>query len=543
MLQGPSPRDTSADKYNPFLQSNQMPSLDNVGSPLDPIDGAASEELDEVRRRAKAEFSSGTEINRRYRRDDVVEDDDDDNDDTHISEASVPSILNRSEVFYENATSAILALLTPRSRQNDMGSCMSGLDDGSLLTSTTSILTSGPNFGMSAFASPSNFDAVSVMSGNTPVYEHSSTYESMPKSPNKPLLSPKAEQQVGKLPDIMRDPSKTLADLLTAIATPENLQEMDRGYMVRRKNACGALQVLTANVVNRKTICHTVGVLAALTSVLDDTDEEGVEFSFPDSATCREYVEARKRSVGSLLNLSVPKENRLAVFHTPGLVQGVLKVIVEDDGESRQGCCAILAYLAKTVENRLLMVQVPGLLDAITKVISVQQEKKKADPKRSKYSFSTDNDTGSYLSTDDDRNTDSMTDDEGSKITVDTDRVEIEEDFTKKSSDEDSDRTPQMATSPKSHASSSVMEGYDRTPNRFLHGARKNVFAMLAHLLKEKENAVSRPRTTLGVFWAFFHSSLMVFFLASSTLHDMDFLLLRWWRLQSCTRVLRTRLP
>lgn len=481
-LQGRSPRDEDKeDRYHAFIEKGQMPPLENVGSPLDPIDGAASEELDEARRKAKDEFTNGPEINSRYRRNNY----DDGDDETRASEASVPSILNRSEVFYENATSAILALLTPRSRQGDMGSCASGLDDGSLLTSNTSILT-GPNYGMSAFASPSNFDAVSVISGNT---EHTPQYESIPRNASKPLLSPKAEQKVGKLPEIMRDPSKTLADLLTAIATPENMEDMDRGYMVRRKNACGALQVLTANVANRKTICHTVGVLAAFTSVLDDTDEEGVELSFPDTATCREYVEARKRAVGSLLNLSVPKENRLAVFHTPGLVQAVLKVIVEDDGESRQGCCAILAYLAKTIENRLLMVQVPGLLDAITKVISVEQEKKRPDPKRSKYSFSSDNDTGSYL-TDDDRNTDSMmTDDDGSKITVDTDRIEIEEDVTKKSSDEDSDRTPQMATSPKNHAGS-PMESYDRTSNKFLHGARKNVFAMLAHLLKEKENAV-----------------------------------------------------
>jgi hypothetical protein len=37
---------------------------------------------------------------------------------------------------------------------------------------------------------------------------------------------------------------------------------------------------------------------------------------------------------------------------------------MEDSGAAQRGCCAILAYLAKSPENRLLLVQVPGLMDA-----------------------------------------------------------------------------------------------------------------------------------------------------------------------------------
>jgi hypothetical protein len=47
-----------------------------------------------------------------------------------------------------------------------------------------------------------------------------------------------------------------------------------------------------------------------------------------------------------------------------------------------------------------------------------------------------------------------------------------------------------MSASP-SYASRSVAQPYDQDPNKFLHGARKNVFASLNHVTKEKDNAVS----------------------------------------------------
>jgi hypothetical protein len=118
-------------------------------------------------------------------------------------------------------------------------------------------------------------------------------------------------------------------------------------------------------------ICWTAGVLPALASVLTDcmTHASLLE-TFPDRRIRTEYVAARNRAISAIMNLSMPPRNRIAVFHTPELVQALLFVIERDhQGTARQGCYAILAFLAKSVDNRLLMLQVPGLLESVRNVI------------------------------------------------------------------------------------------------------------------------------------------------------------------------------
>jgi hypothetical protein len=131
------------------------------------------------------------------------------------------------------------------------------------------------------------------------------------------------------------------------------------------------------------------------------------------------------------LNLVAEKENRILMFHSPGLVQSLQLVLNEDDGESRQGCCSILTYFSKTTENRLLMVQVPGLVSTMISIIK--------------------SDTG------------------------------------------DSSVQPSLGSNADiadSLAPSSGTNEYDNDSNSFLHGARLNVFATVLHVAKEKDNQV-----------------------------------------------------
>jgi hypothetical protein len=52
-----------------------------------------------------------------------------------------------------------------------------------------------------------------------------------------------------------KDPNKTLSDFIAALSTPKD-GTFSRGYMVlRSKNACGTLQVITANSVHPVKIC------------------------------------------------------------------------------------------------------------------------------------------------------------------------------------------------------------------------------------------------------------------------------------------------
>jgi hypothetical protein len=322
-----------------------------------------------------------------------------------------------------------------------------------------------------------------------------------PKSAiTEPILSVEAERALNVVKKGMQDPTKTLADLLTAIATPQDESTMDRAFMVRRKNACGAIKVLTANASNRRTLGWTVGVLPALASVLDDTGDEGLMEAFPDGRTREEYVEARKRAVASLLHLCVPKENRIPVFHCPGLVQAVAKVIVDDTDESRQGCCAITAYLAKTQENRLLMAQVPGLLDALTGVIAPSMahlHSLSQDNPAPKKKFHFEDDSDEEEETNNSFSTDGRNLSLESSYTDRTDRYTVDNTTMDDSGTLDSDSTPLMTSSPTSQVQKKVGAAYDGDPNRFLHGARQNVFAALTHLVKEKDNAVREPSAGL----------------------------------------------
>lgn len=468
------------------------------------IDEYSGTELDQVRRKARVEYDIGTALNSRYNLNwDTFDSDDEEEKRDAQSEASLPSILNRSEVFHENATAAILALLNPR--RPDTSSVISGQSEMPL-SPTKSVASSG-------VVSPARSVASSRMGATSPKRAIRTPMSKLSpdnrewqphevgavsaldnpdivktKIPNQPLLNVTAEKKLEIMKKAMIDPSKTLADLLTAIATPSEGEPMDQAYMVRRKNACGALKVLSAKEANRRTIGWTVGVLPALASVLHDGGEGELEETFPDERIRTEFFEARNRAVSALLNLCLLKENRIPIFHCPGLLHGLAKTITQDNTEARQGCTAILGFLAKTPENRLLLVKVPGILDALNNAIKPwSPDGFDESPERKTKKFIWDSTSGSYSMTSSpshndstDKNTDVDSATEGSQTNDDED-------------DDASDLTPQMTTSPTSLSLASRRSFlYDNDPNKFINGTRQNVFATLLHCVKEKDNAVSK---------------------------------------------------
>jgi hypothetical protein len=173
------------------------------------------------------------------------------------------------------------------------------------------------------------------------------------------------------------------------------------------------------------------------------------------------------------MNMSMPQENRLAVFHSPRLISAIVQIINQDEDESRKGCCAVLAHLAKTQENRLLMAQVPGLLDAITGVIEPMTLSHKDCDERPH-----------------------MDQEEQPLYSVSTSDASAGapgiESFCSGEEKVDIDEKPSLTVpSAPSEDPSTASRRYDDNPNANLHGARTNVFALLSHLVKEKDNAVS----------------------------------------------------
>lgn len=436
------------------------PSQDSVNSAV------AAENMKELEREnenAKVEFERGTDANRRYQpqlHPDTIRED---LEEAHEAEANPavsaagPSFMNRKENFHETAEAAVASLLAPRDRSGDTITIYPTRSElGTVLSSGGAV---------SAFQTPKINTSFTGdrMSDAAPTTQ---PFESLARRDvGQKLIAPETEKTLKEMPSKMHDPNQTLTDLLTAIASPENKRSMDQGYMVRRKNACGALQVLTANIRNRQKICWSVGVLPALTSVLADTGIEGPKVSFPDKRIRIEFVEARKRAISALMNLATPKKNRVPVFHTPDLISWIVVVIMEDTGDARRGCCAILAYLAKSEENRLLLVQVPGLVGALVKVLKPRPPcvESPYSPAKKMYPWSSNEESSS------------------------SDEEEPPAKFQpgRKGGDSDSEVTPRVTGT----QSPVHLSGYDETADEMLRGARQNVFALLSHLTKEKDNA------------------------------------------------------
>jgi hypothetical protein len=114
--------------------------------------------------------------------------------------------------------------------------------------------------------------------------------------------------------------------------------------------------------------------------------------------------------------------------------------------------------LAKSPENRLLLAQVPTLLAVVGKVLKPRPPRVEAPPKRvkKKYPWSDENSSDSS----EENNTEGMSYDE-------------------------SWQTPRQ----EGGGSPRELTGYDETADSLLQGARQNLFAMLGHLVKEKDNA------------------------------------------------------
>ena len=411
---------------------------------------APVEELMKSRDKAKTEFSLGSTSNRRYH---AEKDDDDDelqnNESTTVQSKvkSLPTILNRSEVFHENASAAIVSLLSPVDHDGaQRGGIPQVTSSHSDTFQATNTLRPPRGKGKSKtdglFHPPRRVEDGSVISsarsdvssavGNATENEIVTYSDPLVQK----MYNKKLDRRLDVMKSRMKDPSQRMTELMTAIATP-NDGDLNRHYMVRRKNACGALQVMTSNASHRVNICWTVGVLPALASVLDDSGPGPLEDAFPDIAVRREFLEARKRAVGALMNLSLPEDNKIPIFHCPRLVASLIRVINQDDGEARRGCSAVLLHLSKSKDNKILMAQVPGLLDAITGVI---------DPKEAPVE-SKDSD-------------DQMSSDESKGLKTDKTRSEDP---------------------------AEVSARYDEDPNEFLHVSRQNIFALFGQLVKEKD--------------------------------------------------------
>mmetsp|Transcript_16574 Transcript_16574/g.38296 ORF Transcript_16574/g.38296 Transcript_16574/m.38296 type:complete len:849 (+) Transcript_16574:176-2722(+) len=431
---------------------------------------APVDELIKSRDIAKAEFSVGSSKNTRYH---APVRSNSSHDVPLPNNKSLPRILDREEVFHENPAAAIVSILTPSNKPGNTQEIVDILttrsSDVHLSPSSSNMLPQTKSSFTNPFSLPTKkFDVSTVKSTGSDVHraveDAMETITSTGKNPLvQHLLTKKTERHLATIKDRMKDPSKNLTQLMEAIASPPN-GIFSRHYMVRRKNACGALKVLTANAAHRVNICWTLGILPALTSVLEDSGPDTIEEKYPSPSIRREFLEARKSALSSLMYLALPQCNKLPIFHCPRLVASLVRVIEQDNAEAQRSSCNVLAHLSKSKENRVIMAQVPGLLDAITSVI---------EPKK----FYVDCEDGLLSLSEGSENSEVDIVDKPSN-------AEREMSFSEKSPAETMSEEFTL-----SDGVADLCHRYDNDPDPFIHGARQNVFALLMHLVKEKDNS------------------------------------------------------
>eukprot|EP01082_Thalassiosira_pseudonana_P004820 g4221.t1 g4221 contig15:589733-591122(+) len=243
------------------------------------------------------------------------------------SEATTPSILNRGDIFHHKAASSIVSLLTPDRMfeaglmapegttgedGNEEDDCPPDVNGDS----PTGVASPGLTF--DGGDDPGSFrggdwkgtkqvgvDGSEVVTrklfcqegGRREQCGGASGGNANNSDGNKEIDQ---NNVLNALKGRMIAPSQQFSDLLSQIHRTSDNKVINRAYATRRKNACGALKILSAKEENRLKICWTKGVLQAISSVLADVKVESM-----DELASSANVEARNRVVSTLLNLSV----------------------------------------------------------------------------------------------------------------------------------------------------------------------------------------------------------------------------------------------
>ena len=257
------------------------------------------------------------------------------------SDATTPSIIQREDIYHHKAAASIVRLLTP------------------------DIKFTGNSPGKSEIHSPKGITASPGLDTST---AFGKSWEMDEFGLKKFAGVPNDEEVLRKvLATRMIAPSKQLADLLSQITRDESFTpEIGRAYATRRKNACGAIKVLSSKEENRLKLCWTKGLLDAISSVLNDVKSPTL-----DELSFNANTEARNRIVSVLLHLASNTKNRMLICNTARVLKAITTCIAGDEGEARQGCCMILLQLAKTTETRPLIIRTPLLLDTLSRIIEV----------------------------------------------------------------------------------------------------------------------------------------------------------------------------
>lgn len=196
---------------------------------------------------------------------------------------------------------------------------------------------------------------------------------------NSLFLTTETIEKLDKMYDKMTLPNKTLEKLLSNIYRPNNHAfdnitkvcqfKMDRAFMTRRKNACGALNILASDKKNRTSLCWTVGVTSSITSVLNDGRNNETKKELEDTAIFSAYKDSRSRALAALLNMCKEPKNRFLIFHSPGLTIELGSCLKYCRDAALPLACSCLALLAKLDENCYVLLKSPVLMDAMICVI------------------------------------------------------------------------------------------------------------------------------------------------------------------------------
>lgn len=291
----------------------------------------------------------------------------------------------------------------------------------------------------------------------------------------------------------------------------------------RRAYSCGTLKLLSAKPKYQKKFSSSLDrVLSVSALVLRDVRDALVYDSVITKFALDSYYAMRSRILSLLVTLVHEPAHRIFMFNCEELITELVKVLKAENKADREKALTCFAHFAKHTENRTALVKIEGLMDFFSTIITPSSKPKLMAKPTKHQSLSDPGDEGIFeldsfgriviedetrLSSIDGNLKHSEKRNTGRHVSIDYILFVPDEDFSveeespprKKnnrkcdrdtsllfggSEDEEEAKDMARASGEKGHKNDSLEDSY-------LENSRECVLAILVHLSKEKECAVS----------------------------------------------------
>ena len=329
---------------------------------------------------------------------------------------------------------------------------------------------------------------------------------------------PTAEKERGSLKRQQQRSHKPSDEKFELAALLEKIEQETEPS--RKAYSCGTLKLLSAKPAYHEMFATSLEkVLSICTLVLREVRDALVYGNVINKFALESYFSMRSRILSLLTTLALEPMHRPRIFNSTGLTYELVEIIKNDEQMDREKALTCFSYFSKHAANRETILRIEGMTGIFTNILDpnaqnketlVQQQSSKEDSSISTQldafrHIAVDGETSRYISSNDDatfagknhfidRSTaltknimpeDDFTQEESPPRKKYNSKYEARILFNSVSSDEELEAQDiELTAVTKRHP-------YDSPVDKYLGSSRIHVLAILVHLSKEKQNAVS----------------------------------------------------